>query len=351
MDRAGHGASGGRGAATRANEAVYDWPVSVSGPAREVWYALVTHQVRPLALWIRYTLDSTTDGERTARLWAAVTDRDGAATVGVRTRTVDIESVTHERAPFRLRFDEETRLQTDAATGSMPAASADEQAVAWDLSLVPDPAPFTPIRSEFLTRAAESLLGTGRHWSANQTTRVTGTVTVGEETVSFDDAPAHQGHTVGRDIATNWQWLHCNSFPDTDLILEALRTRGRTSICLRRGRTGERYRLNRLHHVVGPLANETTQVAPGTWRFRGRGDGIELHARVEADTDHWQRASYRAPDGSLRYVAHCSLSAVELSYRVAGSQGWRTVESDRARAEWASEMPPVDGSYPPFDGA
>jgi hypothetical protein len=277
-----------------------------------------------------------------------VTDREGAATLGVRTRTVDIESVTLEREPFGLSFDEETRFRTDAASGSLPGEAADEQTVSWDLSLVPDSVPFTPLRSEWLTSAAVTLFGTGQHWSANQTTRASGTLAMGDATVAFEAAPAHQGHTVGRDIASAWQWLHCNSFTDSDLALEALRTRGHTSICLRRGRTGERYRLNRLHHVVGPLANETTEVSPGTWRFRGRGDGVELHASVAADTDHWQRASYRAPDGSLRYVAHCSLSTVELSYRVAGSQGWRTVESDRARAEWGAETRPVSGSYPPF---
>jgi hypothetical protein len=348
MDGAGPSLSPSRVPAESANESVYDWPVTPGEPAREVWYGLVTHRVRPLALWFRYTLDSETDGEQTGRLWAAVTDREGAMSVGVRTLPVTLTDATIETAPFRLSFDEETRLQTDAASGAISGESDDERDVTWDLSLVPDAAPFTPLRSEWLTSAAVSLLGTGRHWSANQTTRATGSMTVGGETVTFDDAPAHQGHTVGRDIATDWQWLHCNSFTDGELAIEALRTRGRTSICLRRGQTGDRFRLNRLHHVVGPLANETTDVAPGRWTFSGRGDGVELHATVEADTDHWQRVSYRAPDGSLRYVAHCSLSGLELSYRVAGAQGWRTVESDRARAEWAETSPPVEGHYPPF---
>lgn len=330
------------GPAERANGPAYEWPVSPGTPAREVWYLLVTSRERSLVLWVRYTLVSTTDGDQEARLWAAVTDRNRRLTQSVRTVTVDPATARIETDPFQFVLSEHGSIETTGATGSVPA----DPELAWDLTYTPDGAPFTPLRSKRLTSLAVALLGTGRHWSGNQSVRATGQLTVDSETVTFSDAPTHQGHTVGRNAAPQWQWVHCNSFDDENVVIETLRTRGKTSICLRVGK--QRYRLNRLHHVVGPLANESTAVSPGRWQFRGRGDGVELHASVEADSDHWRLASYRTPDGSLRYVAHCSLSRIELSYRERGQREWHHVESHRARAEWADKEPPVPGSYPPF---
>jgi len=332
----------GAGPAERANRPVYEWPVSAGTPAREVWYLLVTSRERPLVLWVRYTLVSTTDGEQEARLWAAITDGTGRLTRSVRTTAVDPATARIETDPFRFAVGDHGAIETGGASGSVRT----DTEIAWDLTYTPDSAPFTPLRSKQLTSLAVALLGTGRHWSGNQSVRATGHLRVDDETISFSDASTHQGHTVGRNAAPRWQWVHCNSFDEETVTIETLRTRGKTSICLRVG--NQRHRLNRLHHVVGPVANETTAVEPGHWQFHGRGDGVEVHASVEADPDHWRLASYRTPDCSLRYVAHCSLSRIELSYRERGSRDWRNLESNRARVEWADTEPPVDGFYPPF---
>jgi len=95
--------------------------------------------------------------------------------------------------------------------------------------------------------------------------------------------------------------------------------------------------------VVGPTANETTTNRPGRWKVRAKGEGVKLHARVEAG-EEWKKAAYLTPDDTPRYVAHSSLASVQVTYRVRRGWGWserRTLESDAARAEWAKKTPPV----------
>ncbi|MFW5983797.1 MAG: hypothetical protein ACOCRA_01170, partial [Halobacteria archaeon] len=134
----------------------------------------------------------------------------------------------------------------------------------------------------------------------------------------------------------------CNCF-DEDGVIEILNVEGKTSLCFRLG--GETYLLNRLKHVVGPLANETVENQPGKWRMRAKGEGVRLDVRVGVtDDDKWRKAAYLTPDDTSRYVAHSSLSSVEVVYRLRDGDGWtdrRKLESDAGRAEWAGKTPPV----------
>lgn len=320
------------------NAAWLDWAATERSRAREVWYGLVGHPTRPVAFWFRYSLLSTGAGDTTCRLWAALTDRDGDAVF--ETRTVDASTVESERDPFRIVAGKAGALEDDAAHGRTDT-------VRWSFEYDPDPVTFTPLRSRRLTNLASRVLGTGHHWSVNQSIRLDGTVTVGDRTVEFEDAPGHQGHTAGGSVPDGWQWVHCNDFDRSEVALEALGLGGKLSICLRRD--GAAHRLNRLWHVLGPRGNRTVETAPGRWRFHGRGDGAEVRATVTADEECWQRAAYPCPDGSRRFVAHCSLSSVDLSYRVknGGWSAWRRATSDGGRAEWAGREPPVPGTYRP----
>lgn len=214
--------------------------------------------------------------------------------------------------------------------------------MSWNFEYESDDTVFTPLRSERLTDIAEHF-GSGRHWSANQSVRMDGRLEVGDEEYEFTDAPGHQGHTVGRCAPDGWSWLQCNSFEDEDrdACVEALNVGGRTSLCLRRD--DETHALNRLKDVAGPTANETTENRPGKWKIRAKGEGVKLHARVEAGED-WKKAAYLTPDDTPRYVAHSSLASVRVTYRVRNGFGWserRTLESASARVEWGNTSPPV----------
>jgi hypothetical protein len=114
-------------------------------------------------------------------------------------------------------------------------------------------------------------------------------------------------------------------------------------MCLRRD--GTVHELNRVHHVLSPWHIRTEGNEVGSWRFEGRGDGVDLAVTVEADEDHWQRVAYCAPDETLRYNAHCSVSSVTLSYEVDDES--RRLTSDAGRAEWVGVDRPIPGEYRP----
>jgi len=322
------------------NDPVEEWPLAAGEPGREVWYSLVSPTDASLAFWYRYTLLSTEAGYQEGRLWAALTDREEPDSSTFVSAAVPFEEVWPDGDPFELTVGEGT-LTSSSATGAV-------EDVSWDLEYEPDSYAFTPLRSERLTDLLSLVLGTGKHWSRNQSVYMSGEISVGDRTIELDDAPGHQGHTVS---ATNppeeWTWVQCNDFAEDDsAVLEALRLDDKLSLCFRVD--GEVYPLNRVKDVVpfSPSANGIDHDEVGHWRFRGEGEGIELQATVEAPPDHWQTVSYMVPDDTLRYNAHCSLSNLTVTYSTDGGPV-RTVTSDTARAEWVSEEPPIDGDYEP----
>jgi hypothetical protein len=321
------------------NEPVMEWPLSVGDPGREVWYSLVSPRDASVAFWYRYTLLSTESGRQEGRLWAALTDRENPENSTFVSEAFAFEDVWPESDPFELTIGDGV-LTSSSATGSVDDVS-------WDLEYDPDTYAFTPLRSERLTDLLSKTVGTGKHWSRNQSVFMSGEITVGDRTIDLEDAPGHQGHTLSSDPPEQWTWVQCNDFAeDETAVLEALRLDDNLSLCFRID--GEVYPLNRVKHVVpwSPSANRTLHDEPGHWRFRGEGEGIELQATVEADTDHWQTVSYMAPDDALRYNAHCSLSDVTLTYSLDGGPA-TTITSNAARAEWVSTDPPIEGEYLP----
>ncbi|MFC7226464.1 tocopherol cyclase family protein [Salinirubellus salinus] len=319
------------------NAPVLDWPLATGERGREVWYGLVGPRDGSRAFWYRYTLLSTAGGRREGRVWAALTDGENSRFVS---RSFPLGVVHRRDDPFALEVgDADTggELTSSSAWGALP-----EEGVSWDLEHDPDEYVFTPLRSQTLTALLGALVDAGSHWSRNESVLTSGTVTVGDHTVAFDEAPGHQGHTVGTYPPERWRWVQCNGFEDPALSLEALDLDGTLSVLFRRG--DEVYPLNRLVHVL--RNNRTLRDDVGHWRFRASGEGVELTATVRADPAHWQPVAYCAPDETLRYNAHCSVSDVTLTYEVA-DEGPVTVESPAGRAEWVGSEPPISGEYRP----
>jgi hypothetical protein len=321
------------------NEPVMEWPLAVGEPGREVWYSLVSPRDASVAFWYRYTLLSTEDGRQEGRLWAALTDRETPENSTFVSEAFAFEDVWPDSDPFELTIGDGI-LTSSSASGSIGEVS-------WDLEYDPDTYAFTPLRSETLTDILSKTIGTGKHWSRNESVFMSGEITVGDRTIELEDAPGHQGHTLSSEPPEEWTWVQCNDFAeDETAVLEALRLDDNLSLCFRLD--GEVYPLNRMKDVLpwSPSSNRVLHDEPGHWRFRGEGEGIEIQATVEADTDHWQTVSYMSPDDSLRYNAHCSLSELTVTYSVDGGPA-TTITSDAARAEWVNTEPPIEGTYLP----
>lgn len=321
------------------NNPVLEWPLREGEPGREVWYSLVSPRDGSVAFWYRYTLLSTEGGRREGRLWAALTDREDPASSTFVSESFDIGDVWVDSEPFELTVGDGV-LTSTSATGDLDGVS-------WALEYEPDTYAFTPLRSETLTDLLSRTIGTGKHWSRNESVFMSGEVTVGDRTIELEDAPGHQGHTLSSNPPDEWTWVQCNDFEEDDsAVLEALRLDDKLSLCFRVD--GEVYPLNRLKYVLpqSPSANTTDHDEVGHWRFRGEGEGVELQATVEADPEHWQRVAYMVPDDTLRYNAHCSLSDLTVTYAKADGET-TTITSDAARAEWVGLEPPVEGDYRP----
>ncbi|MFW5929398.1 MAG: hypothetical protein ACOCT0_03145, partial [Halobacteriota archaeon] len=175
---------------SRSNDPYFDWPLDEGERGREVWYSLVTHQDGDRAFWYRYTLLSTDSGHQEGRVWAGYTDREQPERSFFTTERHPLDAVGLS-TPFEYEVDG-CRLTSTSASGEL------DDGTRWDFEYEEDDFTFTPLRSKKLTDAAERLLGSGRHWSYNQSISIDGELQVGGETVEFDSAPGHQGHTVGR---------------------------------------------------------------------------------------------------------------------------------------------------------
>ncbi len=325
------------------NMPYFDWSEDIDKPQREVWYSLVTTPDRKKSLWYRFTLLSTSKGHREARIWLGLTDRENQEHQFFDTEKHRLDEVDISE-PFRLEIDDSV-LTNHSVEGSIDTSIMDAE---WRMEYEPDSFFFTPLRSKELTDMAEKTMGAGRHWSANQSVRMDGWIEFDDERIEFSDAPGHQGHTVGRSAPDRWSWLHCNSF-DEDAVIETLNLDGRLSICLRLG--DEAYQLNKMEHIMGPKASENRVDEVGRWSYKGSGEGLDLEVAVEVDyPELWKHVTYLTPDDTKRYLNHCSLSDISVTYRLETEDGWSepvTLESDAARAEWAEREKTIEGEYIP----
>jgi len=308
------------------NDPYFSWPLDSGERAREVWYSLVSHPDLPVGFWYRYTLLSTDSGHQEARVWAALSRRGSGADGDLVTRSSPLESAEVEGDPFRLSV-EDNELTSHSAKGSV-------EGIEWDLSYEPDERTFVPLEGDGMGGE------TGDHWSANQSVEMTGTVQVDGETYHFEDAPGHQGHTVGTAAPPSWSWTHANSFgDDADTVVEALEFAGMATVCFRHD--GDMYALNTMDQILE--GNRSVENEPGRWVFKGESDEIELRVEVEVDADEdserWKKAAYLTPDDTVRYVAHASLADVRVVYETEDEE--ETLGTDSGRVEWAGKVPPV----------
>lgn len=306
------------------NDPYFSWPLGGGERGREVWYSLVSHPDKPVGFWYRYTLLSTDSGHQEARVWAALTDK-ASSRKGVLTRSFALDSAVVEGDPFRLSVGE-NELTSHSAEGSV-------ENVEWDLSYEPDEMTFIPLEDDSMGGE------TGDHWSANQSVGMTGTVEVSDKTYEFEDAPGHQGHTVGTAAPPSWSWTHANSFADESVVIEALEFAGMVTVCFRHD--GEMYAFNTMDQILG--GNESVENEPGRWVFEAERDDVEVHLEVGVkDPELWKKAAYLTPDDTVRYVSHASLAKIKVEYETEKEEG--VLETDKGRAEWAGKEPPVGGA-------
>lgn len=299
----------------------------------EVYYLTLTDPASGVGLWIRYTLLAPDEGDATCSLWFIASDPAGPPLA--RKRTLPIGELHATAGPFRLAVGD-----ADLGDDGMRGAFGD---VAWDLSWTvhaPGAQPVHPLLER--TRVARTVLTL-----PHPHVRVSGTVRIGERTLTLRAAPGGQAHLWGRAHAARWAWAHCSDFaarPDDwlDAVSVYLPRLGRelgpsTPVVGRIG--GEPFA------ATGPLrvARTASRFGVGGWTFDARDGRRRLQASVSAPAETLAGVTYHDPDGAPAYCYNSEVATMRLDVLHRAGRGWtrtETLESDgRAHFEYAQRRP------------
>jgi hypothetical protein len=281
----------------------------------EVWYATLSHRDSGCGFWIRYTLESPTDGhgQPYAQLWFARFDRQRPERTFGFNRKFAIGELRQEPSPFRVRIGD-SELRDDGAKGALAGAGHD---VRWDLAWQPSarthlhlPAPV------YKARFADTLV-----LSPNLNVAARGTIAVDGESYACDGEPLDQTHLWGRKHAYSWAWSHCNAFEgDRGAALETLTVR------LKRGPVvlpkltllslyldgGEPAELQFRELWQLPLAR--SDYATGRYHLRAASATWKIEVELGCRPEDMIMAEYVDPDGEPAYChnTECADATVTL---------------------------------------
>ncbi|MEZ4267109.1 MAG: tocopherol cyclase family protein [Myxococcota bacterium] len=275
-------------------------------------------------LWLRYTLWAPTISGREAQaaVWAvAFGVGEGGEHVALR-ETTPTSRARFETESLYLRVGE-CELRQGRATGTIRDEGGGPD-IAWDLSF--------PCEHEgFRHLPAEWMYGAG--WpSAKAATpqidaRFSGTVRVGETTLSVRDAPGLLGHNWGKQHPQRWQWLHCNAFEGAPgVALEVLSAKT----------GGGRWAGPALSVLHLRLPGERITVGPvrGLWATRVTSDGLACHfsartgdRRVEGEfsaaPQRFVGVDYTDPSGRIAHCVHTKIADGVLRVYAREDGAWR----------------------------
>lgn len=286
-------------------------PVFCDVPAKaghyESVYLVASAPDEPVAVWIRYTVHKPPGRPATGSIWFTLFGPDGPSAAKVT-----------EPDPFSdgkrlLVIGEHGSVRPDGAVG---AVSGDGVAASWQLTFTATSAELRHLPYPWMYRAA---IPRTKSTSPYPALRVSGTVTVGDRTLTLDRWRGMLGHNWGAEHAHRWIWLRGASFAeDPDAWLD---------VVLGRIKVGP---------VVVPwIANGVLAVKGGTKRLRVGGLGrrvrieerregcdlvlpgreVGLTVRVSAPLESSVGWQYADPTGGRHQVRNCSIAGVTIDVR------------------------------------
>jgi hypothetical protein len=285
----------------------------------ESWYTSLTHLATRTGFWIRYTLESPTEGHGTpyAQLWFARFDpRDPARTFGIN-RRFPIDELRHEAAPFRLLIGPgelrdghlRGRLKGEPADLLEAARAGDTSAheVAWELDFEPSPRTHHHLPG-FLYRAP---ITSTQILSPHLDVRCSGSITVDGEVYRLEREPLNQSHVWGRKHVYSWAWTHCNAFTGADAALEGFTARVRSGALVLPKATlfclyldGEALSFT----DVASLLVTRSEYATGRYQLVATGPKARIEAEVTCRADDMLLAEYVDPNGDPAYCHYTAIA-------------------------------------------
>jgi hypothetical protein len=293
----------------------------------EVWFLTLTDPRSGQGFWVRSTI-----GAGGPTVWFARFDpSDPNRTFGIH-RTIATSEVARDRFDVRIG---DAMMASGMAEGRIEGAGHD---ASWSLTW-PTGAETYRLLPGWMYRGSAAPT---KPYSPNVDTRVAGTITVDGERLDLADAPAQQGHLVGKRHAERWAWAHCGDFEGDRGVVQALTAQSKRGPALTPFVTsvgvlwdGRWIRLTKL--------GRRREFDLGMWRIDVGDRRYRLTGRVEAPARDMIRARYEDPDGTVRWchnseVASCRLALFE---RVAGAyeQIAKFESRGTTHAEWAGRTP------------
>jgi hypothetical protein len=289
----------------------------------EVWYMTWNHPQTGQGLWLRFVLESSTDGHSRGELWFARFDPHAPErTFGVHRRYA-VTAVTSSSTPFNLTIGN-SQLGHSHTFG---AFDGDGHAIAWDLRW--DPA---ERELKFFPDLAHSLkIGETETVSPNPRVAVTGSIVIDGERLAFDRAVLGQTHVWGKKHAFAWTWAHCGDFagaPDglLELVAARLHRRGVTTpplVMVTLDLDGERHRLNQFRHV----ALNRARWGRSDVHFTARSATFKVEGELTCTPEQMVVAPYLDPDGTPVFCSNTEIGDARLVISRRAGLGWRAVRT------------------------
>jgi hypothetical protein len=291
----------------------------------ESFYLRAVAPEEPAGVWIRYTVHKRPGARPRGSLWCTVWD--GASDRPFQHKLTSEELDAPSGGWISIG---DARLSPSEAHGTCGQAS-------WSLRFASPEAELRHLPRAWMYRAP---------WPRTKLTspapaaRFEGTLVLSDparpRTLRLDGWRGMVGHNWGAEHAERWIWLHGIGFQESpDAWLDAAIGRVRIGRWLTPWVANGALSLDGRRIPLGGLGARGTLVAETPRHCRlslpGAG-GVVLDAHVDAPADAIAGWRYADPDGGEHDVANCSIAALTLTLRQAGSAPARTLHTAHGAA-------------------
>jgi len=286
---------------------------SFTGGHYESYFQRANHPSRPLAFWIRYTIFSpknrpeATEGE----VWAIYFDGEAGQISAVRNEIPFAQCVFNpEKLEVRVGDSTLDQRQLQGVAKSL------KHQLSWELSYQGEERPLLFLPRKFYEGGfpkAKALVGT-------PFAEYSGKIIVDGEEVEIDRWVGSQNHNWGIRHTDHYAWGQVAGFDEEpDAFLECASARIRlgpiwspmfTMAVLRMGE--EEYAI----HTLGQAVRGKATFSPFDWRWKVRGNGMEMEGHLEAPRDRFIGLTYRNPPGGSKTCLNSKLASCSLTLRL-----------------------------------
>jgi hypothetical protein len=283
---------------------------SLAAGMYESFYLRAVSPLRPLGIWIRYTIHKRPGAPAGGSIWFTLFD-GGRAPVQRKLTTPDVS------------VPEGGWIAVGEASFGASGAEGSCEDVRWSLRSRSAEPELRHLAPALLYRAP---LPRTKLTSPAPLATFAGTVFIdGHEPIEIDGWHGMTGHNWGSEHAERWIWLHGVDFagrPDAwiDVGIGRVRVGGRPTPWVANGAVSLD---GRRHRIGGLLARgSAVEEEPTHCRLRLTGaSGLLLEGIARAPEGATAGWAYADPDGSGHDVANCSIAQLELSATLPGSAG------------------------------